>query len=138
MLFRKNKPKEPKGPEIKRTVPVGDSGPIKKTIEEKIPKDIAEDVAKLFKQKNEMYQNFLQTSVHVVKAQTQQKELLDKIDSMDLQLRNKIDLAYKKMKLNQRKNVQWRFNGVDGFIGMERPPQRPVTPAPKKEEKPNE
>ena len=116
-----------------------------KTEERKIPEDLLKQIKDKSDKRNDIFNEFMQVSLQRANAVKKEAELLEKMKNNGQSLQNRIENAFKKMKLKDEKRYTWRYNGEDKFIGRLTPkrpekPKPPVTPkveeTSKKEEKP--
>jgi len=106
-------------------------------IVEALPQDIVDEINKKMEEKGQILHQFLHSSMRLVALRKEQEEMIAKIETLDKGVNSKVEHAYKKMKLNKRKNINWRYDGKGHFVGREMPqkPQPPVAPvAPVKKE----
>ena len=100
-----------------------------KPVEVKLPEKILAVINKKQKEKGQYLQQMLSVSFQVVELQKEQVALTDKIKNNNQTTRERVEQAFKKLKLKKRKNYRWSYNGRDTFVGRLIPEQ------PKKEEK---
>ena len=84
---------------------------------EKIPEKIVKGMDETKNKKNKALNTFLNLSIQVVSLQIKQKELLDKVKSLDESLNSQFQNAVNKLRLKKKTNYNWTFNGKDTFIG---------------------
>ena len=106
----------------------------KRVITEKIPDKYLKEIEELKQKKGKAVQEFLQSSVKVVNAQQQQKDILEKVKDADKQIGDMINYTFKKLKLHRRKDRRWSIKGTD-FVGVYNPPRPKPMPPPKQENK---
>ena len=111
-----------------------------KTEERKIPEDLLKQIKDKSDKRNDIFNEFMQVSLQRANAVKKEAELLEKMKNNGQSLQNRIENAFKKMKLKDEKNYNWRFDGNNAFIGIPRPkrPEAPKPVKPKVEEKPKE
>ncbi len=89
-----------------------------KPVVEKIPEKLLIAINEVVNKKRTLLNQFLQVSFRVVNAQKQQKDMSDKLNNNAQSIGQKIQYAFKKMKLGKRKQYQWKYDGKDAFIGQ--------------------
>ena len=110
-----------------------------KPVIEKIPGHLFKAIDEVMQKKRIFLNQFLQVSFQVVNTQKQQKDIADKLNNNEQSIGQKIQYAFKKMKLGKRKEYQWKFDGKGSFVGMLIPKpkdkknsDKPTSPAPQK------
>lgn len=93
-------------------------------IVEKIPENLLNPILDCRNKDVKLNQELYRTSIQVIALQKKQVELYDKITNNQKSQKNKIDRAYKKMKLDKKKNVNWGFNQKDSFVGIVKPEKK--------------
>jgi hypothetical protein len=104
-----------------------DGKPIEsKLVEREIPEDLLKSINEVGNKRSMIFNEFLQISLQRAGLVKREQELLEKIKNNGQSLQNRIENAYKKMKLKDEKEYNWRFDGRSKFIGR---------PIPEKKEK---
>jgi len=108
-------------------------GPEKpKPVIEKIPEDTIKLIKDLGAKKNNLLNNFLHVSAQVVNLQSNQKILLEEIEKADRRIKQEIDFAGTKLKLNKRTEYRWQYDGQGNFVGTLKPKPKVQPEPPKK------
>ena len=96
--------------EVKKPEPV--------TRVEKISEKHLEKIEGLKKEIDALNNEFFQLSTQIVGIQKKLNELYDKRQNKAESIQATIKDAGKKLKLDKRKDFNWRYNGTDSFIGV--------------------
>ncbi len=129
MEVRKDMPEEVKN----QIMPNGK----KRVVTEKMPDKFIKKIQDGIKKKQQLTGQFLQLSVNIVKAQKAQRELIDRLTANGDSIKDTLSRASQKLRLQKRKEYNWRFDGRDSFVGVYNPskPKKPVQAPVKPEEK---
>lgn len=95
----------------------------KRVITEKIPEHLIEDIRKKSQKKGKMLETFLSLSLRVVGGQAQQALLLEKMKNQEGVVNSAVNYAYRKMRLKNKPEYDFRFDGKENFVGMYIPPK---------------
>lgn len=98
-----------------------------KPVEVKIPEKLHKSMQELSARRSQLMNQMLNISIQKVELETKQREIVDKVKSNNESYKAKLEDAFRKLKLNKKKNYRWSYNGKDCFIGM-------LIPEPKKAE----
>lgn len=92
--------------------------PVEHKLEERvIPEDLLKTITDTGEKRNDILNEFVQVSLQRVNLVKREAELLKKMQDNAQSLKNRIENAYKKMKLNDEKAYSWSYNGKGKFIG---------------------
>jgi predicted nucleotide-binding protein (sugar kinase/HSP70/actin superfamily) len=95
-----------------------------KPVVEKIPDKILEKIKKLREDKAKYLNEMLKISVQSTQLRNRQDELVKLLGSNQDSTVDSINRAFKKLRLEQKKEYRWRYNGVDSFIGFKAPEKK--------------
>ncbi len=129
MEVKKNMPEEVKN----QIMPNGK----KRVITEKLPDKLLKKYQDGIKKKQKLSQDFFRFSVNIISAQKAQRELVERMKATDDSIKDTVDRASQKLRLQKRTDYKWSFDQRDSFIGVYNPP-KPKKPSPetvKSEEK---
>lgn len=105
--------------EVKNQTVNGKKRVVTRELPEKLKKKVEEKLLLKRKRLNE----FLQLSFNIAKAQGKQQEIIKLIDSADASIKEAIQRSFKKLRLDNEKDYNWRFDGRSSFIGVYNPPK---------------
>jgi len=89
-----------------------------KPVIEKIPENLLKAINEVTQKKRILLNQFLQVSFQVVNTQKQQRDIADKLNNNEQSIGQKIQYAFKKMKLGKKKEYGWRYDGRGNFVGQ--------------------
>ena len=89
--------------------------------EREIPEDLLKSIKEGEDKRNGIFNEFLNVSLKKAALSKREQELLEKITNNAQSLKNRIENAYKKMKLNRDSEYTWAYDGNDKFIGVPTP-----------------
>ena len=105
----------------------------KRVVTEKISDKFVKKIHETIRKKQKLTNQFLQLSIKVVQAEKAQQELLETLRATSNDTITVLQRASQKMKLQKRKDYNWRFDGRDSFVGVYNPPKpKSVKPEEKK------
>lgn len=93
----------------------------KEPLRVKLPEGVVKSLNELAQKKQALANVFFRTSFKLVNLQKAQEELVNKMKDNDKAADRQISHAYKKLKLNKKKNYNWSFDSKDSFVGIEKP-----------------
>jgi len=102
----------------------------KRVVTERIPEKLVKKITEKLALKRKRLQIFVKLAFQIAQAQKKQQETLGLLTSVEDSISDILNRAYKKMRLANRKEYTWRFDGKENFIGVYNPPR------PKKKEEP--
>ena len=114
METRKNMPEE-----VKNEIVDGKKRVVTVALPEKQQKIIAEKKQK----KQALIRKYLQVSFNVTRGQKDMQKIFDEISEIEQSIGSRIQDGFKKLKLQKKKDRQWRYDGRDSFIGVLNPPK---------------
>lgn len=86
------------------------------TLTEELSKEILKEINDIKEELSKKSQEFFQISEYAITLQQKQLDLVSSLKGRRMALKDKIQDAYKKMKLN--KNYNWRFDDNTSFVGQ--------------------
>lgn len=114
--------------EVRKTMPEEVKNQImpngkKRVVTEKLPDKLLKKFQDGIKKKQKLSQDFFQLSVDIVNAEKAQRELVDRLKANNDSLKDIVTRAGQKLRLQKRKEYNWRFDRRDSFIGVYNPPK---------------
>ena len=94
---------------------------------EKIPEKLLNPILDATNEASKLRNRFFGLSLRLAQFQKDTQVTLEKLENTERGIQEKIRHSFDKMKLGKnRKDVQWRFDGKDSFIGTVRPEPKKV------------
>lgn len=91
------------------------------TINEAIPKKLLNPILDAEKNSRKLNRELHNLTIQILALRNRQEKTFKSLQTAGTSIRSKIERAFKKMKLGKKKQYNWRFDGKESFIGINRP-----------------
>lgn len=91
-------------------------------IVEAIPEKYLKKIQEAQRKKRENSRNLLEITIGILDAVDRQKQFSDSIRNAEKSLKANMESAFKKMRLDKKKDFSWRYDKQGSFVGTPRPP----------------
>ncbi len=90
----------------------------KRVVTKEFPEKLKKKMEEKMKLKQKRLKEFVGYSFNIAQAQAKQQEILKTLASVEESVKDTMKRAFKKLRLANEKDYNWRFDGRNSFIGV--------------------